>query len=696
MNRNSIIYACSAALLMGLSSCKEESMPVYVEEGTEVTFGAALDVWRTRTYYGEETNNAFPIYWNNAEKGYDKIFIYAPKAMAGRNSAYFEVQPTASNQNTPAAIVKTGEVGIQWGSDATEFYGFYPGNADFKLSASGTTITATLPGDQTATFSEFLDEKDVDTDKGTVFEAQPDMSCCMMTAKTDPIAPSNETVTLEYHPLSTVLDITVSGPVENNTVSPIWVTSVTVEADAQIAGEFKYDFATGEIIAESSQQADKIVEISTMGLDSGHDYVGVPLCHGQNFKLKVFMIPNKKVSKLKVSLTTSDFMEFEKDLNVTQSNLQPSKIHKVVLPQLPQNENAFNFETWMSQLDSRIYVSELSLPGSALSFNQESNNKIPAANATQKADIDQQFKAGIRVFQANIWPVDGESKLDGLSPSIAITTPTGTSSIDTDVKLVNVLTTLREQMQSVHSKGFCVVCLSSGNLYNGYTEKDLYERLNVITKTMEDRGILPASAITPNTTLGELRGKIILKFQLTGGTANRDNWQYLNDAHCLFNIYTAKAQEGVLYSPLTYFTPPTNEYSSSNGVTDDINNQPIDLSNGMWYIYSETPFAASRYQQSLDNIEKVTNAINETYSFDLHNKFYMTFAGGNGDATYSPEDIATGYSQAWMNQSEKITGKPFGWVLFNRAYSNETTRKAIIKLLGRNNGRDYKLNRKRD
>ena len=746
MKDNKLYALFGLALAASLGACSDDEIikgnPA--DEGQEVNFGAQLGKPRSRTYYGDMENNAFPIYWNTEEKGYDKIFITAPQALAARNQAYYTVKPTDSNQTAPAAVVKIGETGIQWGTEPTKFYGFYPGNENFRLSATGNTVTATLPGDQTITFDYKLDPV---TTSGYQFETNPDMSCVMMVAQTPTaINPTTDAVGLSFEPLSTVIDVTVSGPVIGNVTNPYRVTSISLISETeQLCGEFTYDYDTKGISTNSTNAADKMITVRTMGLDSEGNYVGVPLRTGQTLNVKISMLPNVKVENLKVQVTTADSKVWTKTL--ATANLAAGQINPVRLPQLAAAAAQLDYSRWISQLDPRIYVSEVSLPGSALAFNIDgymaSGNE---AQTTQFGSLTEQFEAGIRAFQGHIWMVDD---------ALMLTTSNGNS---TGITLRHACNRLQEEMQNSHSHGFCVLLLSDYQISNSiYSITDVYNRFQDLTSELQAANIL-APDITPTTTLADVRGKIILKLQLNGGsipytespvsvttntnralTALQTVWSPLaisngEQTKALFNIFTSAAGSNVFYSPMTFGTIGSYEFDEASGISSltyknavikevtpgiavegaklwaanasatnrgnmNATTRPADMSRGLWYIYSEQARAGDNLTQCQRNITNMVSTISETYTGELYNKFYMTYVGGAG-SNYG-QTVKNSLNEWWMSATEAASQPdahyPLGWVLFNDVTDHHTsdtpTKTCIERVINQNTKEGFILQR---
>ncbi len=561
-----------SAIALTVTSCKDEVVrEPEIACGNEVSFGAALDK-KTRTIYGsiiegDNNNKYYPIYWNYPNN-LDRIFVYSPDAQAGRQQATYIVNPGSTEKETASEITKTGDVGIQWGDKATgnRFYGFYPGNESFNLSMTDEkTLTATLPGDQNPVFQTA-------TNGEYSYDCTPDMSCCMMYAKNDNAA-SGETVSLNFQPLATVLDITVSGPSDMNTLydpSQDWarVTSVVIEANAQITGTFTYNYETDQITATSQEAEDQRIMISTMIEETDNDgnvnLTGLRLVNDQKFNVKAFLIPNEAVSTITVTVHTSDNQEWKKTLNMNQYTQR--QVNPVSLPRLRFAEAKFNYSTWITQLDPRIYLSQLSLPGTCLSFSGEdatlSDNQKP-----QTATIEEQYNLGIRVFQTHAWLVDGASPYGGNS---RILVRNGDHNVN-DKYLSDIVKELCGYMSNSHSNEFCVIVISDYPISGtNYTYAQFLERIKELT-SHKDFADYFADNLGPYTTINDVKGKVIIKVQLRGNGADNGgtlfpgssaalrssyydimDWTKINGCKAILSQFTPQATTGVLYARLQY------------------------------------------------------------------------------------------------------------------------------------------------
>lgn len=612
-----------------LVGCREDFMPNPVPDpGTEVCFSANLTDAdkRTRTYYageikegeGDDIVTKWTIKWNDASSpyGYDQIYVYAPDAMAGRNQARFQVIPassdntetgdgtatgTTSNDGSVGSVIRIGDTGIQWGESATKFYGFYPGKESFNptIDADG-NIELTMPGEQIARVPSDM-ATEVEAHKTTDshnYQISGDMSCCLMAAATDAISPSDNPIKLSFKPLSTVLDITIRGPQTNNTTNPVNVTSVRISSkESQITGKFSYNFDTGIVTCKASTEdidKDRSIMISTLYQSADGVYRGIPLYNTQTLNLQAFLIPNTNIQTLTVSVYTADGSVWNKDLVVNQADhaLAQRKINQVMLPQLRTEEAMLDFSSWISQLDPRIYISDLSIPGSCLSFNYSNavgsaasgSGSMVQSGVANDGDLDAQFNSGIRVFQAHCW-YDSTTKTDfpGLDCQAINIVDTGGNPImfkGSKMTLYALLTRLQELMEQYHGDEFCVLMLSDYAPTNEATAagyQEFHKSIGQISDYLANtKKILPADKVTDKTTIEDVKDKVILKMNLnaallaatiegiqagvTGATVQNFNisvqklqsWNLLDKGNALFTAYTRAALERCQYAPMYY------------------------------------------------------------------------------------------------------------------------------------------------
>ena len=83
-------FIISALALLACSCQDEEQGGVQPTPGQDVQFGASLEQSATRTIYGDEANNAFPINWVNG----DEVVVFSPDCASngGVGKAIYKVK----------------------------------------------------------------------------------------------------------------------------------------------------------------------------------------------------------------------------------------------------------------------------------------------------------------------------------------------------------------------------------------------------------------------------------------------------------------------------------------------------------------------------------------------------------------------------------------------------------------------------
>lgn len=749
MNKKSGFWAFAMALmLIGLAGCADDDIAKgsLMKPGQEIIFGASLpDEEKTRTYYGKEEElpgggKVWPIYWNYEAGQLDQIFVSSPQAMEGRNQATYTVNADTEKMSRAASITKTGEIGIQAGNTAEphNFYGMYPASSIIKME--GTTVSATL------SFQQRVDvDKTMAGENGTtIYTTTPDMKYCLMTCKKEDVTlKEDEAVNLQFEPFSSVLNITVNGPKEENynMKESIVITSVEILANAEIAGYFTYDYVSGEFTfaSEGDEEHHSYKNILIYTVKTNEDGIrsGVPLKKDDKLTLQAFILPNPAVTSITVKIHDQDSHVWTKSLNITETNFQARKIHPVNLPNI-QDPYVFDYSIWLSQMDENIYLSEVSLPGSCISFTGRMNPTSTEGKnqQVQKLRLAEQFKAGIRVFQGHTWlyPGTGLDGTDGGYIGINVNGHGETvNSAGPIIKLSEVLDILQEEMRESHGDEFCVLLLSAYQEGNTYDYPTYNARFRQILQYLENQGMV-ASNVGPNTTIADVKNKIIVKYQFSPGTTKTNellakikDWTLFDGASILCNWWTQNAGSALQYAPMCFKNVGDFTYTESVGALSNRNRRPAtvtkqkdglaalaaqktidtqehqsiwdlpyryesnidlntepsasDLKSGMWYIYIEQANAGAYYNTAIDNINKVVDIIPTKYQHDTHNTFFMTYAGGtgnkseNGNSGYSVETIAQDFAGRWIERinAGDFSQTPYGWVLFNDVKMNPNT-----------------------
>ena len=516
------------------SSCKDMLNPEEIEKanpGDEVVFGAALP-GNTKTVYGDETSTGFPIYWVNG----DKVRVASPQCLSGRNSAEYQIAAGA-NQNYATSMTKTGDVGVQWGdADKADFYSIYPSSASTKLEVSGEGVTTTLHVDATQFAST--------TDNGTSYYAQPaEMGNVVMYAKTAGVT-SGSTVELHYTPFSTVLEFEINAPSEpvagKQTEITIQSLTLTAPTGTTIAGDFGFTFPTGESTTPSIEAATGGSNAITMHFLDNNQYTTVLSTTKTTLKAKMCLMPISGVESIAgwtiaVNTSAGTFTKTIKDTDLTGKNtaLAPGKVHKIKLPTLnyASQEWVYSLDSWIPTLPdyTNIYLSELSLPGAWYAGSTE------AYQAT--SSITELWNAGVRAFAVEC-RTNSALTWSGWTPNYICISGTGSNTSGayrSGTNITTVLDAINTALAS-HQDEYAVLVLSYADGGSGGHRADDYAYfLQGIANALSGySSIVYSGPITKNTTIGDVKGKLIVKVNI--------------DANLTIGNYTA-ANALISYNP---------------------------------------------------------------------------------------------------------------------------------------------------
>ena len=531
--KNIAKYLGIASLAVLMAGCTDEDlfenkMPV---SGEEVVFGSQVEGYslskQGRTVYGVDSDwggdlsgvNHLLINWVDG----DKVWIGCEQAMTGYQQASYQVDapdtplnPGDTNHNR-SLLVKLGDTGIRWG-DATKehkFYAFYP--QDKMVKMEGSKVTLTIP--QTQDRGQLLTNTnypDLITNPNWKI-VNPDMGFAMMVGwgTWTPGQSATPEVRLNFHPITTVLDVLVNGPKEG---TPMGVYSVMVQSDNKpIVGTFTVDIATtditGSVFPADGTNTTATIVCSQQKEDGTIE--PVYLNPGEQLNLKFFLLPqNYDAGTLKVSVLTDGGQVLTKTLTPTDANentatsvtLKAGEITRVSLPKMKYAPSS----NWMSLIDDNVYIDNLSLPGSKHSYSyrffDESNNASGDAEhnimiAYQKLDMLEQFNKGIRAFDLKV------TAQASTSPEIFMAAGKSTMS------LFDFLDDLKERIEkgSVDSNDKptegAILSMGYVNMGNETSQQwadNLLGYLN--TWNAENENILVP--VNSESTMGDLRGKI--------------------------------------------------------------------------------------------------------------------------------------------------------------------------------------------
>ena len=690
--------------LLALVACNQENMPERPTPtpGAEVKFGASLnktDV--TRTIYGEENNNAFPIYWVDG----DKVLVTSPQCLNGRNTAQYKVTANTTTQNYADRLDKTGATGVQWGqADKADFYSVYPAD---KASVQGTTFHLTMPNVQ-------RDQVQLDNKK-----AYADMNACFMGAVSKEV-PNGDEVNLTYTPLSTAIRFTLRGPSAGvgQTNSEVTISKVVLKADKPIAGDFTVDMSTPEpTVKLGSNTYNEITLYAYYASTGGH----LALRVGESVELNAFVIPYEGLAvndNWKLEVTTAEGAVYTTSLKGTgDGKLMPGKIHrfKGQLPSLPAPTTKWDPSNWMVNIPRNVYLSEISIPGSWNSLNKDyqyaaggsSELNVNSVKA-QEAAIADQYKAGVRAFHIDTrWkaplgrPVTDLSVANGADTwdKLGIGAYKGGKVMQNgNITFETVLNCITSKVKS--DEYMMVFCTFAQNSY----EKTEGGWMKAISDACaKDPNVIDASKISANTVVGDVLGKVIVFVNCAKDPQTIQNL-LPTGSKCLFTYTPLELDKNQYTNPnFLYYTGAivNCEDASLNmfSAQAQIMASPMDATEG--YTVSGRGYApawAERKQKtenilkwSLDNFQK------ENYA---HRDWLYNGLGGYL-CTSDGDEINTSYKEVANELNRWIDGKiklmaaiptgdqtryyPVGLVLMNYVTDDVYGKPVLLDILSLNN-----------
>lgn len=557
--------------LLALVACSESEVIDRPEPtpGADVKFGVSLDKTDTRTIYGDEAGNKFPIYWVQD----DQVLVTSPDCMTGRQTGTYKISVKTESQNYANSMTKVGDAGVQWGDAATaDFYSVYP--ADKATVLSEGKFNLTMPDAQRMI---------VEAPKsGNVLKCYPDMDACFMTAKKTDVANGSD-VLLHYTPLSTAVRFTLTA--SSQVANSITVTQIKLKAydasgtDMPITGDFTIDLTgNSPVVTEVANTSNEVVLYSYF--ENGAYLTMTP---GQSVELNAFLIPldNLEVNaNWKLELTTSNNETYSISLTGSNANqdgnkLVAGKIHRIGnLAALKVNEE-WDASKWMEYIPRNVYLSEISIPGSWNTLNKDHQSLTATDQTALLKEITDEYTAGVRAFHLDTrWSASREWVLSGLLSGHYEYTNKGLSLAcggdgntydagsgnatkvmkDGVLLFKDALSTIVSQ---VKPKEYMMVFCTFAQ--NSYDFKDGTSWMEAVSQACDDMpDVLDGSNITENTVIADVLGKVIVIVNCASEVTNisRDDLP-TTSSKCLFtytplvldklNYQGSKYKEGRIY-----------------------------------------------------------------------------------------------------------------------------------------------------
>ena len=674
------------------------------QTGAEITFGSSLTDLeaQTRTIYGDEpVDGAYPVYW---VKG-DEISIYCPEASNGTLVNYW-VTPNTNDSTTSSAVTKVNpdEAGLQWGAAETHhFYGFYPASA--VTGTENGKIKGYVPPTQNV---DSWNPKP-NTAGGINYYGKTNTDLAYMWAygTANRSTMGNEDVSLTFHPWMTVVQIKLPGPESGE----LKVSNFNIRAidgsQTVLTGDFICDMnpveAGGnapnyEAVGNTTGEVRNTISISGWNA-AERDFI--KLTPNDTLIVRAYLLPVdeaiQKSRELQIRVQPLNGAVLTRTLGYSnagaESSIVPHKVNTVILPRLRSAGTNY----WMSSLDRGIYLSELSIPGSKFSYLTSDNG---ATAPYQGVDISTQFRDGIRAFMAQV-SVNATYNVTHTGTLLGGTTTYEYQGADLNVQgaprgttLANTIENIAQELQAAETALTpernleCAVLMVTavGEGSADFTGDRWYGNISGVgggwkvwiegvTKELQSLSQNAANRIytdeiTANTTLDDVKGKIILKIN-----------------------YNEQSQESDVEADASY--PML--FSRWNGIINDVDlrwgtpNTSSSRDALHWY-YQEATHIGSGSQgtatQKWNNIQTIfVNSIDRYQNNDNHDTWFMNDCGGkfygsvtdageyNGsyDTTESGNTTAINNFTNWINPQvtaylqERDANASLGLVYFNFA-----------------------------
>lgn len=500
-------------------SCQDEEHGVQPTPGEDVKFGAGLEQNASRTIYGPENDNGFPIYWVDG----DEVIVSSPECAnnGGVGSATYKVHVESETQNYATSLDKTEEIGVRWGSNSNgNFYSVYPvSSSHTKFGSDYKTVTLTMPAQQ---------DNNIVTENGNKIIHSDMRSCFMYAAEAD--VESGATVNLKYKPLSTAVRFKLFGPLTDDQVTINYV-RIYAPQGTYISGTFNVDLST----------ATDENKWPSMTVTNGRNYVtmnaadaetGAYLTLGQNesIEMNAFLLiaDETKITSSSadtpwnnswyIEIGTSSGISYKKRLNTsdgTTPTLVPGKVHR--LPDLPNLSSAkWEAGNWMANLQRNVYLSEISIPGTWYSRHAEYQ---PVSN-----DLKTQYNIGVRAFHLDTrwrasgtifrWQIEPLGVVDDDNHTIY---RDGTGLVYPDKYLSTDAPTFESCLDDITScvksdEYMVVICtFAQGSGNATYNDKNWIQYISEICSLDKYKDkVIEASSLNENSTVADALGKVIV------------------------------------------------------------------------------------------------------------------------------------------------------------------------------------------
>ena len=389
-------------LLLGMAifmcSCSENEDSIPASPGDAISFSAASP--QSRTYYSD----SLQLDW----EADDRIGIYSAEANeldADKNkpkNAEYEITKIYNDEvhEHHADFVPVRDV-LKWGSyDDHTFYGAYPAE---RIEAYPNEV------DMKGMFEmKYMTNQVCSVSSSTSpYTTTPDMKNAYMVAKNTLPPTSDKHVLLTFRPVMTTLQINVTAGSTGSDIGtgiipePTTITGVSVIMPRALKdGKFLYDVDNSKL-KEGSVLDDTKESVFVSFNNNGERYI--KLDAGEKISFLVFLPPvlmdGSTGDAAKLRIHTTGYQNYVIPMNV---NLQQEYKFDIILPDFDPERIQPN--NWMSYMDGKVYVSQLSIPGSYRNL-----QSIPAGNL---------LNMGVRALDLRSTTGDDEMKTKTITEEI--------------------------------------------------------------------------------------------------------------------------------------------------------------------------------------------------------------------------------------------------------------------------------------
>lgn len=729
------------AVMACLAGCSDNSLDNGmaknpVQEGEEILFGSSLsDEVESRTVYGDRDENGVAVHWVDG----DEIAIFCKETSQPANHLVnYKIKPNAGDPSKASEVMKVdpNAAGLQWGKDELHhFYAFYPASAVHGAESDDQqgTITASIPVNQQPAGWRTgpIVSQDESVNGHTTTFALPNMDYAYMYASNavdrNTVESGSGTIWLQFHNLVTVLDITIPAPKDG---SDVIVTDVTVRAvdgsNTVLTGDFNcYIRGAGETTTPACEpvgdmgQVRNVVNIPCFDQKTGKF---ITLGDDEDFlNVKAYIIPdnvNDAIQPRTLQISVSTLNGGEKKRTLHQASIVPHKVNRVLLPAVVPGGTNY----WMSDLDPNIYVSELSIPGSKFSVLSSAYN---ASNIYQNATIEQQFQDGIRafIFQTSAKGSNTDGVLTALkntfSGDIKVVSEGADKevmSLEDAVKEIASYLDKCEQAQKMNEFAFLMLTYATGGSSDNGTgywsglgnpgwhwDREprnaeqtwinlLRDKVNELAAEPKNR--IYTGEITPNTTIEDLGGHIIIKVNYN--SEKMLNY-YTDPKSFVYNGPDVKTSAPMMFTYWGFATGPVKgewTYQDENGGMPMDWGVPVWYANSTaqlkWYYQEVTSVGTDQEatkQQKEDGIKHLFQESVDLYKNDnSHKTWFMNDLGGyysdngniNGRGT-GIEALAIDMNNLGVQELQKRTENAGLGLIFMNFADKQTTSGAKYK-----------------